>query len=167
MESVSSDTLILLLRKIAQTHGGQPLPDEELLVTVQIAEMLHSGKSAYGEELSSKDGIFLPSQDKKMFRVEDLYYDVFDGAGLDLVETDGHQCYLGIPPLHAQYLGVRNQREANVARHSLGLPFGQFEDLTTRLQNLLKGYPYGSGIFRDLHLFRFLQMVSIHAMSSC
>ena len=71
------------------------------------------------------------------------------------------------PPLHAQYLGVRNQREANVARHSLGLPFGQCEDLTTRLQNLLKGYPYGSGIFRDLHLFRFSQTVSIHAMSSC
>ena len=116
LESLSTDGLISLLGKIAQTHDGHPLPHEELEVTVHIAELIFAAKSAVeGEkELGTKEGIFLPSQGKEMLKVGDLYYDVCDSSGLDMFETDGHQCYLGIPPLHAQYLGVKNQGRYSV-----------------------------------------------------
>ena len=52
----------------------------------------------------------------------------------------GNVCNHNIVPNAARYLGVRTEDERFLDQHREGIPFGQEEPLTTRLNNILRGH---------------------------
>ncbi|XP_076358830.1 sacsin-like [Tachypleus tridentatus] len=50
----------------------------------------------------------------------------------------------------AKKLGIQSKREYDLKNHLYFLPFGQHEELTTRLKNILRGYPCNSSLMKEL-----------------
>lgn len=50
----------------------------------------------------------------------------------------------------ANILGIKSKKRKKISEHYKEMPFGQTEDLTTRIQKLLEGYPADEGIFKEL-----------------
>ncbi|CAC5390293.1 unnamed protein product [Mytilus coruscus] len=50
----------------------------------------------------------------------------------------------------ANILGIKSKKRKKISEHYNEMPFGQTEDLTTRIHKLLEGYPADEGIFKEL-----------------
>ncbi|CAF3911018.1 unnamed protein product, partial [Didymodactylos carnosus] len=55
-----------------------------------------------------------------------------------------------IPVNIANILGVRLLQQKVIEDLSIGIPFGQHEKLTTRIQHLLESYPQDKDILKEL-----------------
>ncbi|XP_028392630.1 sacsin-like [Dendronephthya gigantea] len=91
----------------------------------------------------------LPSKDSQLYDASELV--INDTPWL---ETGGlrERVHERIPETLAYKCGARPLREADLADISdpIGTPFGQHEELTDRLKNILKAYPADEGILKEL-----------------
>ena len=145
-KELSQDLLVEVLREIANAKCGKPLNKEECKAVQTVAMCLHDLKGEGETHIETQKEVHLPNKWKVMRNVNELSHDSEPWLESDV---PSEQCFSGIPYPHASYLGVKNHRDVVIGRYSFGVPFGQREDLTTRIQGLLKGYPIGS-IFREL-----------------
>ena len=145
-KELNQDLLVEVLREIANAKCGKALSKEECKIVQTVAMGLHDWKAENETHIKTQKEVYLPNKWMVMKNVNDLSHDSEPWLESDV---PSEQCFSGIPYPHASYLGVKNHRDVVIGKYSIGVPFGQREDLTTRIQGLLKGYPIGS-IFREL-----------------
>ena len=120
---------------------GKPLTDSQLKT---VRDLLESIK---GNPTQSPKDIFLPDNDK-ILRQKELVV-VKERVWM---KNDPCKRYLheAIPPELALSLGAKTERSHSIASQSRGLPFGQHEKLTVRLQRILEAYPSQMQILYEL-----------------
>ena len=95
------------------------------------------------------DNLPLPSVDNKLYDAGELVINE-----TPWLETDGRNrvVHEKIPVIWAYNCGAKELRNADLVRCSkpIGQPFGQHENLTDRLKNILKAYSADEGILKEL-----------------
>lgn len=142
---LDEDMLINLLQEVADKYNSRTLSDHDCKVVETAAKLLYD-KRGDSDVIDSPKKVFLPNKQKVMHVAKDLSH---DSCPWLTSEAESGQCLDEIPYPHANYLGVQTHKDIIIQKHSHGIPFGQSEDLTTRLEGLLRGYPLGHAIFRE------------------
>ena len=140
------------LRQIHEEHGfgERQLDRPTRLVAVHLANELAKALKAPGGEFTTDDkrtSIHLPNSKGVMLPVSELCIQdcpwIPGSPDVQFVSPD-------IPCTTSVELGVKTRREEALRHHSLGLSFGQKEELTNRLKRILTGYPCGKDLLKEL-----------------
>ena len=150
-EAFASKHFISSLEKIRIKFGDTQLDKEDLQIAVNIANQLSECFRDSGDKVSRvQDGrevIFLPDCQGRMRPVSELCmkdcYWLPDKA-------DVYYANRMIPYPACITLGVKTRREEALQRFAVGIPFGQSEKLTNRLQRLLSSYSCEKDILKEL-----------------
>ena len=134
------------LNALQKSKKGDSLNKEELKVTVSLLNEL---KEVDEDSLKSHVGqLPLPSTNLVLFPCNELtvYSDEVVASGdISYVHDD-------ILPKLALKLGAKSLKNRTLDEYTSdqGVPYGQYEDLTDRLKNILKSYPCDCGILKEL-----------------
>ena len=142
--SFSQEDFIKAILKLREDTGCKKLPENKIrTLIVLLEEVLRL--------TDQKPQIALP-----LPGVDCLLYDANELAINDTpwLETDGINklVHEEVPVLVAYRCGAKELRNADLTRCSepIGQPFGQHEELTDRLKNILTAYPDDEGILKEL-----------------
>ena len=97
--------------------------------------------------------VYLPSEKFILHRSKELAY---NDAGWAPKDEDYHYVHNNIPRRMAELLGVRLVRSKMLDQfvskdvHFLGVEFGQREELTRRIQNIIRDYPFDITLLKEL-----------------
>ena len=129
------------LKALEKDAGGNPLSDSQINTVRDLLESIDK------ERATKLDDIFLPDEGKVLRNMESVV--VKECAWM---KNASRKRYLHdhIPPKLALSLGAKKERSHSIASHSRGLPFGQHEKLTVRLQRILEAYPSQMQILYEL-----------------
>ena len=147
-EKFTDEELVHTLQCLKRDYGTSPLPDRcQELVKDILSDIPLQG---FQSELKP---IILPDKNFQMHEATELY---FDDMPWQPPETD----YTFVHPIiqleKAKALGVQLCRKANLARYSVAgrgfkvKHFGQHEELTRRIQNIIRDYPFDMTILKEL-----------------
>ena len=139
------------LRSMESDFGSKPIDKACFEV---ISEIIPIFQKASPEEVKSLSEIYLPDTNNILHPSADLVYNDVSWAPLDenciLVHKD-------FPRDLAISLGVRLERSklleqyvSKKEKHFRGDPFGQHEELTRRIQNIIRDYPFNTTILKEL-----------------
>ena len=118
---------------------------EDILFTI-LKSVQHT------HDLADK-AIYLPSEELVLHRSKDLAY---NDAGWAPKDENYRYVYNNIPRRMAQLLGVRLVRSKMLDQfvsenvHFPGVEFGQREELTRRIQNIIRDYPFDITLLKEL-----------------
>jgi len=126
--------------------------EAEILLIKEILKDLADRRDEDWKDLDivSKGLVPLPDQNFILRDAKDLTY-----HDISWQEPQADICYVSefVLPKLALFLKVKAARRELANKYlttSHALPFGQHEELTTRLQSILRDYPYGVGIIKEL-----------------
>ena len=147
-EKFTDEELVHTLQCLKRDCGTSPLPYRcQELVKDILSEIPLKG---FQSELKP---IILPDKNFRMHEATELY---FDDMPWKPPETD----YTFVHPIiqleKAKALGVQLCRKASLARYSVAgrgfkvKHFGQHEELTRRIQNIIRDYPFDMTILKEL-----------------
>ena len=97
--------------------------------------------------------IYLPSEELILYRSKELAY---NDAGWAPKDENYHYVHNSIPRCMAVILGVRLVRSKMLDQfvsenvHFRGVEFGQREELTSRIQNIIRDYPFDITLLKEL-----------------
>ena len=136
------------LQCLKRDSGVTPLPDNCKTLVREILPALPSQKleEDYGP-------VMLPDDDFVMHEATDLYFNDMPWAPPDKDYTFVHKI---VPLATAKALGVQLCRNASLAKYSASgsqfkvIQFGQHEELTRRIQNIIRDYPFDMTILKEL-----------------
>ena len=144
------DDYMFALERIMQEFQGRKLDKQTLQIAVNLATQLEDSllESKFSITTEKKrDLIYLPSSKGIMQPVKELCFKDCDwisgNTGVQFVNSK-------IPRSTATTLGVKSRREEALRRHTFGISFGQKEKLTNRLKRILKAYPCGKELLKEL-----------------
>ncbi|XP_057316650.1 sacsin-like [Hydractinia symbiolongicarpus] len=142
MVECSEREYIDLLHNLKTEFQDCSLPNELLKqILHKIVPYLCNGKCDQSAEIFLPDrGGVLRSTADMCFK--DVYWLPYENDVLYSHET--------IPPHFCNKLGIKPSRSDYFQRNSVGIPFGQHEDLTTRIKNLLKGYSDTEDVLKEI-----------------
>lgn len=149
-DSFGAEDFIYALERIKERFEGKKLNKQTLAVAVNLATQL-------GESLAEakccittnkkRESICLPNSNGVMKPVKELCFKdcswISGGTGIQYVNSK-------IPQSTGVALGVKTRREEALRHHALGISFGQREKLTNRLKRILKAYPCGKELLKEL-----------------
>ena len=138
---------ILLLLK--ERFGDGPLDDDSLKLAIS---MMNEIESCYGGEPPPKLDVYLPNTHGRLYESSELCI-VSNCAWFEPDEDDEKKMkyvHKKIPPHTAIKLGVKTEIQETLLRCSEGIPFGQHEELTNRIQRILSGYPGEKELLREI-----------------
>ena len=143
------------LQKMKDTFGSNPIDNACEVLFREVQGELHaifSKKTAEDSEQSHPVCIALPDQALVLHWSTDLAYN--DAAWLP---QDEEYIYVHkyIPWELAQQLGVKAVRSRVLSKYAskhgfAGIEFGQHEELTGRIQNILRDYPFNITVLKEL-----------------
>ena len=144
-ESFSVDDIQQALIKMQQDFGGKPLDNKCQAIFKSIIPMLH--------DWVFRDGKFLlPDEKYVLHPAENLAYNDAAWAPRDDSYTYVHEVLprglakrIGVIPVRSKFL----DKYASVHGFK-GMAFGQHEELTRRIQNILRDYPLDVTILKEL-----------------
>ena len=146
----SSDTVFKALLKMKADFGDNPISQECQYVIGHMIPILT--KTVSNKPACS---VMLPDTSYRLHDACDLVYNDTPWCPFDREETIF--IHENIPRHLAQKLGVKTVRSQRVERyasdsqeHFLGSEFGQHEDLTQRIQNIIREYPFDETIIKEL-----------------
>ena len=150
-ESFNLEDATRALRSMKSYFGSKPI--DEVCFEV-ISEIIPIFQKASPEEVKSLSEIYLPDTKYILHPSADLVYNDVSWAPLDenciLVHKD-------FPRDLAISLGVCLERSklleqyvSKKEKHFHGVPFGQHEELTRRIQNIIRDYPFDMTILKEL-----------------
>ena len=159
-EEFTLDHFLAALEQIYIEYDGHPLLDSDVFKTVQeiSTDLLKriTGKN-FTITLSEDQVCFLPDFNKIMRKTTNLAYNDASWVKIDQDSFYVHQIIY--KPVAIQ-LGVTSVRSKVLQRHmrlpsggqqfSDGKPFGQHEDLTQRIRNILRDYPKDITVLKEL-----------------
>ncbi|XP_028392629.1 sacsin-like [Dendronephthya gigantea] len=132
------------IHKLRQDNDGKELTVDQIRNIIVLLEEVFR---LADERL--QDPLPLPSEDHQLYDGNELV--INDTPWL---EADGSNKYVHeMVPVHLAFrCGAKKLRNADLLRCSkpIGKPFGQREELTDRLKNILKAYPPDEGILKEL-----------------
>ncbi|XP_052087084.1 sacsin-like [Mytilus californianus] len=103
-----------------------------------------------------EEGLYPPLQDGEILVPDDANYlnpvhllCLNDDVEIERSESMKFACK-HISRAQANILGIISKKRKKISEHYNEMPFGQTEDLTTRIKKLLEGYPADEGIFKEL-----------------
>ena len=145
-ESFDQNDIINAISNLREDIGRRRISENQIRTLIVLLEEVFSVEN----DPEITDTLPLPSS------VDDLLYDADELVINETpwLETDGRQkpVHEKIPAMLAYKCGAKKLRDADLAQCSepIGQPFGQHEELTDRLKNILKGYPADVGILKEL-----------------
>ena len=149
-DSFGPQDYISALERIKQEFQGRKLDKPNVQIAVNLATQLEESlkQSKFAIATAEKRAwIFLPSCNGIMQPVKELCFQDCDwipgDTGVQFVNSK-------IPRSTAATLGVKTRREEALRRHAFGISFGQKEKLTNRLKRILKAYPCGKELLKEL-----------------
>ena len=139
-----SNTFMKVLQEIEGKKQETPLDEKELKLVLNIISNNTLKNVRDSEETPV---IYLPDSrgvlcDSRELCIKDVTW-MPDEPGIRYVHKQ-------ISPFTALDLGALTRRHSFVIKNSLGLPFGQHENLTHRLRRIMEGYPCDKGILKEL-----------------
>ena len=129
------------LTQLKEAFGEEKLDQEGLRLAVNLALQLGNSSKHPQEEL------FLPDSKGVMRPADEL---CMRDCPWMLDEIDVYFVNDMIPHVVSSRLGVKTRREEALKHFSSGIPFGQKEKLTNRLQRILLAYPCEKEILKEL-----------------
>lgn len=142
MDECNEREYIDLLHNLKAEFQDRSLPNELLKqILHKIVPYLCNGKCDQSAE------IFLPDRNGVLQSTADM---CFNDAYWLPYENDVLYSDENIPPHFCNKLGIKPSRSDYFQRNSVGIPFGQHEDLTTRIKNLLKGYSDTEDVLKEI-----------------
>ena len=143
-ENFSQEDFIVAILKLKEHTGRKKMLDNQIRTLIVLVEEVFSVPNTKLEIT-----LPLPSVDCRLYDAEELVINE-----TPWLETDGKNksVHQKIPVLLAYQCGAKDLRNADLTRCSepIGQPFGQHENLTDRLKNILTAYPADVGILKEL-----------------
>ena len=145
-EKFKVEDMVMALQHLKNDHGDNPLPDNcQELVKVIVSEM----PSKFDTDMRP---IMLPDTDFVMHSSTELYHNNMPWAQPD---DDYNFVHGSVPLKTAVAMGVQLCRTASLAKYSVDsgftvMEFGQHEELTMRIQNIIRDYPFDMTILKEL-----------------
>ena len=138
------EDFIKAISKFKADIGRRKLLEKQICTLLSLLEGLFSLVP-----YTKFENLPLPSVDNQLYDAGELVINE-----TPWLETDGRNkaVHEKIPVILAYNCGAKELRNADLARCSepIGQPFGQHENLTDRLKNILKAYPADEGILKEL-----------------
>ena len=153
-EKFEEKDFISSLQRVERQFLDRHLDEQTLEVTVHMAIQLgETLERSIGDcsKISDKWGsVYLPSSRREMKPVSQLCMKdcpwISDNDDDESIEFVSDQ----IPWPTCSRLGVKTRRDEALQHHDHGIPYGQREELTTRLKQILTGYPCEKDILKEL-----------------
>ena len=150
-DAFEEEDFISCLNLIKQIFGDAELDEKNLQVAVNVAVQLGNcmtdSKDNENKTRENRNSFCLPDSKGMMKSVGDLCTRdcewMLDKTGVHFVSDM-------ISLKTSLQLGVKTRREEALRHFSRGIPFGQKEKLTNRLNRLLKAYPCKTEILKEL-----------------
>lgn len=147
-DEFSPPILIEVLEALYSSKNAEKLSEREFLLVKEILQILDTKSCEIPYDCLNAKSVPLPDQNCVLRRACELTYH-------DITWQDPHKgvAYVSesIVPSFALKLGVKGGRSLLAAKHVISVrPFGQFEELTTRLKGILKGYKYDATLMKEL-----------------
>ncbi|PAA71311.1 hypothetical protein BOX15_Mlig004621g1 [Macrostomum lignano] len=134
------------LGNLAQQRASTRLSDDDLELSLGLLYKIVNST----EKFQHKNELLAPDKTGVLRPCSQLCFNNI--PWMDIVQlADGtYFCHQTLSFDLCEKLGIRSQRESMISQAMRPLPFGQHEDLTTRLKSILAGYPFGSELFKEL-----------------
>ncbi|XP_022809377.1 sacsin-like [Stylophora pistillata] len=144
--SFEAKDFVACLTQLKERFGEAKLDQRSLPVAVNLAFQLGHCSGVKKIE-GPQEVLFLPDSKGVMRSADELCtrdcHWMPDEIGVHFVNDM-------IPPVVSTRLGVKTRREEALRHFSSGIPFGQKEKLTNRLQRILSAYPCEKEILKEL-----------------
>ena len=147
-ESFSTENFVSALEDIKQDFGSTSLSENCQLLVLEILPKLPS------EDVDAYYGqVMLPDTAFKMHEARKLF---FNDMPWKLQDDDYTFVHKMVPLATAKAFGVQLCRSASLERYSVAgshfkvTQFGQHEELTRRIQNIIRDYPFDMTILKEL-----------------
>ncbi|PAA51019.1 hypothetical protein BOX15_Mlig007813g2 [Macrostomum lignano] len=134
-----------VLELISQRYSSAPLTLGDLDLSLKILDQI--GRQ---DEALATESLLAPDHSRILRPCTQLCFNNLPWMKSVQLPNETFFCHENISFGLCQKLGIPSQRESMLAQAMQPLPFGQHEDLTTRLQNIISGYPLGIELFKEL-----------------
>ena len=146
-EFYESSDFVTSLEEMKKTFDGTALDKKNLQVAVHLACLLGECLKDCDAADEKQQPIYIPDsqgimQPARKLCIQDCLW-ISD-------ENDVYYANSMIPHPICRTLGVKTRRAEALSRFAFGIPFGQKEKLTNRLQRLLQAYPCEKEILKEL-----------------
>ncbi|PAA66376.1 hypothetical protein BOX15_Mlig002925g1 [Macrostomum lignano] len=135
-----------VLKLLSQRYSSAPLIPGDLDLSLKILDQI----SRRQDETLATESLLAPDHSRILRPCTQLCFNNLPWMKSVQLPNETFFCHENISFGLCQKLGVPSQRESMLAQAMQPLPFGQHEDLTTRLQNIISGYPLGIELFKEL-----------------
>ena len=149
-DQFSVEDMVKTMRKMKEDFGCEPISkDCHGILHTLVIELKSRMRKSYNET----QGIvcYLPDSDYIMRRADELDYN--DAPWCEVDQSTGTFVHVDIPRDFAIKVGVRPVRSKFLDQYEdnyEGEEFGQWEDLTQRIKNILRDYPLDITILKEL-----------------
>ncbi|PAA80827.1 hypothetical protein BOX15_Mlig021845g4 [Macrostomum lignano] len=142
LEKFDCTTYCRVLEEIHENKSGSALTDSERKSCIELLTRLSELS-----ELPEPSEIFAPDHEGFLVRCSHLCFGSVKWLSkVDKLRFAHKDLAYGV----CEKLRIPDQRVQTLKKHHVPLPFGQKEELTTRLKGILQGYPLGIEIFKEL-----------------
>ncbi|PAA75287.1 hypothetical protein BOX15_Mlig016547g1 [Macrostomum lignano] len=142
LEEFDCTTYCRVLEEIHENKSGSALTDSERKSCIELLTRLSELS-----QLPEPSEIFAPDHEGFLVRCSHLCF----GSVKWLTKVDKLRfAHKDLAYGVCEKLRIPDQRVQTLRKHHVPLPFGQKEELTTRLKGILQGYPLGIEIFKEL-----------------
>ncbi|KAH3856975.1 hypothetical protein DPMN_099572 [Dreissena polymorpha] len=117
-----------------------------IYILENLVECMHRENKTYADIQEFKESIIAPDREGRFFPTYQLALEdhhMTTKTNLRLLHED-------ITPNIGKFIGVQSKRHQLLRQYTHAIPFGQREELTTRLNGLLKDYPPDESIMKEL-----------------
>ena len=142
-EEFSDKDLVGTLQSMQRDNNGIPLSENCQVLIRDIVSVITS-RPNFQTELKP---IMLPDVDFILHEATELYHNDMPWQPHNDTFKYVHE---SVPLATAERLGVKPCRAAHLARQGSDLSFGQHEELTRRIQNIIRDYPFDMTIIKEL-----------------
>uniref|UniRef100_A0A1I8J6Z7 HEPN domain-containing protein n=1 Tax=Macrostomum lignano TaxID=282301 RepID=A0A1I8J6Z7_9PLAT len=144
LEQFGAATYCQVLKEMQAKYNGSELTDADRKCSIDLLTRLSELSS---EKIPERSEIFAPDNKGVLTQCSDLCFGSIkwlpNSKSLHFVHKD---VAYGV----CEKLRIPDKREQALKMHHTPLPFGQKEELTTRIKGILKSYPLGIEIFKEL-----------------
>ena len=147
-KTLQSKDFVASLKRIKTIFGETATDTKTLQVATHLAcELATCIEKSEREDYDEHEVIYLPDSQGVMRPTSDL---CLNNCPWLPAEVDTFYAHGMIPLPTSITLGVKTRREEALKNFAVGIPFGQAEKLTNRLQRILSSYPCEKEILKEL-----------------
>lgn len=146
-EKFSTSQFLTVLQELHSQYGNNPLPDNELSICLTILTLIFEKKEKVIEDCLTPNAQGALQPASELFFNDSPWMPVTSGVTL---------CHENIPRVMARHFGIKTTRHHTLESHTadnispFSFQFGQHEQLTVRIKNIISAYPSKKDILKEL-----------------